>query len=167
MGNLRKYFQGKEKVQEKGKFRIIFITLALAGLVNSGNLMADTPVIELTQTGCQFLEPEGSDHGYQPKSSQDCKAINKKNGEERLAKVAPLTLKPGKYIFRITNKNVPYNLGFWIRGAGLQRVILPSVSGGGLTKGASKEYEIELKPGEYVYSCPLNPTPDYPVIVKG
>ena len=26
---------------------------------------------------------------------------------------------------------------------------------------------LELEPGEYLYSCPLNPTPDYRLVVKG
>jgi hypothetical protein len=67
----------------------------------------------------------------------------------------------------VTNKNVPNGLGFWIRGSGLGRITLPSVSGGGLNKGITKDYVIDLKPRKYIYSCPLNPTPDYPLIVKG
>lgn len=35
-------------------------------------------VIELTQTGCQFLEPEGADHKFVVLSSRDCEAINTK-----------------------------------------------------------------------------------------
>jgi hypothetical protein len=68
--------------------------------------------------------------------------------------------------FCVTNKNVPYDLGFWLRGDGLvNRAILPRVSGGGLAMGSTQTYEIELKVGEYVYSCPLNPTPDYKLVV--
>jgi hypothetical protein len=125
------------------------------------------PVIELTQTGCQFLEPEGVDRRYQPKREADCVAINnKENVSGRLKSVKALRLKPGKYVFRVTNKNVPYELGFWLRGQGLKRFILPSVTGAGLAPGVPKDYIVELKPGKYVYSCPLNPTPDYPVIVE-
>jgi hypothetical protein len=43
---------------------------------------------------------------------------------------------------------------------------LPSTSGGGLTLGTSRDYTIELKPGKYVYSCPLNPTPNYKIEVS-
>ena len=71
-------------------------------------------------------------------------------------------------MFRVTNKNVPYGLGFYLRGDGIvNRATLPSVSGGGLNLGVTKDYEITLKPGEYVYSCPLNPTPDYKIVVDG
>ena len=142
---------------------IAVLAMSLAGPA----LAAAATVIELTQTPCQFLESEGgADHGYKSTRKADCDAINKRTGDERLAAAAPLTLKPGKYVFRVTNKNVPYALGFWVRGDGIiNRAILPSVSGGGLATGTTQDYEIELKAGEYVYSCPLNPTPNYKLIV--
>jgi hypothetical protein len=129
----------------------------------------DATVIELTQTACQFVEAEhGKDLGYVSKQKSDCEAINSQSGDERLANAKTIRLKPGKYVFRVTNKNVPYALGFWLRGDGvLNRARLPSTSGGGLTEGASRDYEIELPAGEYVYSCPLNPTPDYRLVVEG
>jgi len=129
---------------------------------------AGPTVIELTQTPCQFLESEGGvDHHYTSAKKADCDAINDRTGAERLAAAKPMTLKPGKYVFRVTNRNVPYGLGFWLRGDGIvNRATLPSVSGGGLDTGKTQDYEIELKPGEYVYSCPLNPTPDYKLVVK-
>jgi len=142
----------------------------LLTILVSGQAAAQPPeatVITLTQTGCQFLESEdGQDLGLKPKSKTDCLAINEKTGEQRLQKIAPMTLKPGKYIFRVTNKNVPYELGFWLRGAGLARLVQPNVSGGGLTEGVTRDYSVELTTGNYAYSCPLNPTPDYPLIVK-
>ena len=130
---------------------------------------AEGSVIELTQTACQFVESEnGVDHGYTTGKKADCEAINGDNGAERLANSKTITLKPGKHTFRVTNKNVPYELGFWLRGDGvLARATLPSVSGGGLVQGATKDYVIELTPGEYVYSCPLNPTLDYKLVVEG
>jgi hypothetical protein len=129
---------------------------------------AGPTIIEFTQTPCQFLESEGgTDHGYKSAKKADCEAINKRTGADRLAAAEPMTLKPGKYVFRVTNRNVPYGLGFWLRGDGIvSRATLPSVSGGGLTQGTTKDYEIELKPGAYVYSCPLNPTPDYKLVVE-
>ncbi len=130
---------------------------------------AEEPVIiEMTQIACQFLESEnGVDHGFETSSQKDCKTVNEKTGKDRLAQAKTLELKPGKYIFRITNKDVPYDLGFWLRGEGLVgRATLPSVSGGGLATGVTKDYEIELKEGQYLYSCPLNPTPDYRLEVK-
>ncbi len=67
----------------------------------------------------------------------------------------------------MTNRNVPYELGYYLRAASTFKIpFKPKVSGGGLLPGVTKDYAIELTPGEYVYSCPLNPTPDYPLIVR-
>jgi len=129
-------------------------------------------IITLTQTGCQFLEPEGTDHAYKTAKADDCNAINAKTGKDRLAESNVVKLKAGEYIFRVTNKNVPYDLGFWLRDKDydwrnpLHKLSKTSVSGGGLSTGKTKDYKVTLKPGEYVYSCPLNPTPDYRVVVE-
>lgn len=131
--------------------------------------IAATPqVITLTQTPCQFLESERDrDRGFKSRSAAECEAFNARSGKQRLAEATTVELPPGKYIFRVTNKNVPYELGFWLRGASLiDRARLPSVSGGGLTQGKTHDYLVELKPGKYVYSCPLNPTPNYNLVVR-
>ena len=149
--------------------RTLAFSAALTVFAPAHAVVADAPrVIELTQLPCQFLESEGGkDRGYQSRSIKDCEAINARTGAQRVAEAKPLALKPGKYVFRVTNKNVPYELGFWLRGASAAgRVTLPSVSGGGLMPGKTQDYEIELKPGEYVYSCPLNTTPDYKLVVR-
>ncbi|MDJ0949787.1 MAG: hypothetical protein QNJ94_12790 [Alphaproteobacteria bacterium] len=147
-----------------------------AGLTAGGAALAveDATVIELTQVGCQFIESEnGVDHMYMPKSEKDCVKINTDTGDARLAKANVIELKPGKYVFRVTNKNVPYELGFWLREHDynwknpVHKVSKISVSGGGLVLGKTQDYEVTLKPGEYVYSCPLNPTPNYKLVVKG
>ena len=144
--------------------------IAIAAFASS-QARAET-VIELTQTGCQFVESEnGVDHMFKTASKADCDTINARTGSERLANAKVLELKPGRYVFRVTNKNVPYDLGFWLREEGydwrnpLHKVSKVSVSGGGLGLGKTRDYEVELKPGAYVYSCPLNPTPDYKLIV--
>ena len=139
-----------------------------------GAAAAEPTVIELTQVVCQFIESENDvDHGYNAQKKSDCEAINAESGAARLAKAPPLKLKPGKYIFRVTNKDVPYPLGFWLRDKDyswlnpVHKLTKTSVSGGGLTTGKTQDYPVELKPGEYVYSCPLNTTPDYRLIVGG
>ena len=144
------------------------VLLATQAVVTFAVAAPQATVIDLTQTACQFIESEnGVDRGFTTMKAADCKAINTKTGADRLAGAKVLELKPGKYIFRVTNKNVPYTLGFWLRGKGLSRVTLPSVSGGGLTSGTTKDYVVELKEGEFLYSCPLNPTPDYRLVVTG
>ncbi len=147
------------------------IPFVLCALCATGALAAEPApptIIELTQVPCQILESEqGINHGYRSKSIKDCEAINAKTGIARLKAAQPLQLKPGRYIFRVTNRDVPYELGFWLRGAGIAgRVALPSVSGGGLVTGKTQDYAVNLKSGEYFYSCPLNTTPDYQLLVK-
>ena len=144
-----------------------------AAISTANGAQTDATIVILTQTGCQFLESEGgADHGYRPKNADDCKEINMLSGADRLAKAEPLKLKPGKYIFRVTNKNVPYRLGFWLRSEGysplnpLHKLSKTSVSGGGLDLGTTRDYAVTLKAGQnYEYSCPLNPTPDYKIVV--
>jgi len=122
--------------------------------------------IGLTQTNCQFIEAEADAHHFTAATADQCRAINANTSEQRLKAAQPLRLKPGAYIFRVKNRDVPYELGFWLRGAGLSRWRLPGVSGGGIVTGSTHDYAISLQPGEYRYSCPLNPTPDYVLIVK-
>jgi len=143
---------------------IAFVATSFAG----NKLEDDAQVIELTQVNCQFVESEnGVNHGYSSTEKADCDRINEQTVEDRLAAAKTLELKPGKYIFRVTNVNVEYPLGFYLRGDGIiDSVTLPKVSGGGLTLGVTKDYEIELEEGEYVYSCPLNSTPDYKLVVS-
>jgi hypothetical protein len=137
----------------------------------SGTAAAEPQVIDLVQVPCQFLDVE-QDQGYSSTKKADCDAINAKSGEARLAKSKTLKLKSGEYVFRVSNKNVPYELGFWIREKGynwanpLHKLNKLSVSGGGLYEGKSQDYSVTLKPGEYVFSCPLNTTLDYNIIVE-
>ncbi len=121
-------------------------------------------IVTLTQTPCLFVESEVNPQVYRSDKAADCIAINKQTAGQR--QFRPLHLPPGKVIFRVANDGVPYELGFWVRGQGLGRVSLPSVSGGGLMPGQTKEYAITLKNGKYWYSCPLNPTPNYTLIVE-
>lgn len=129
-------------------------------------------VIGLTQTPCQFLESEnGVDHGVTSNSKADCERFNAKTAPARLSKAKVMHLKSGRYIFRVTNRNVPYPLGFFLREHDynwrnpLHKLTKTSVSGGGLLQGMTKDYAVDLKPGEYLYSCPLNSTPDYRLTV--
>jgi hypothetical protein len=152
----------------------ISMVVSVGAAISAENAaQTDATVVVLTQTGCQFLESEGgTNQGYKPKNADDCKEINMLSGADRLATARPLTLKPGKYIFRVTNKNVPYTLGFWLRSEGyspfnpLHKLSKTSVSGGGLDLGITRDYAVTLKAGaSYEYSCPLNPTPDYKIVI--
>jgi hypothetical protein len=122
--------------------------------------------ISIAQVGCQFIETEAQNHQYRPKKAEDCQRINAETLSIRQPEFKPLELKAGEYIFQVTNRDVPYEVGFYLRGGGVGFATLPKVSGGGLTPGTTQEYRVTLTPGEYVVSCPLNPTPDYPLVVR-
>jgi len=133
---------------------------------------APPQVIVLTQIPCQFVESEnGIDRGFTTTRKADCDRINARTSAKRLAEAKVLKLKAGTYIFRVTNKNVPYDLGFWLREADynwknpIHKLTKISISGGGLKLGTTRDYKVKLKPGEYLYSCPLNTTPDYKLTV--
>ena len=79
-----------------------------------------------------------------------------------------LNLKPGKYIFEVTNNGVDHEVAFMLASAktpkeGIQAAGLPKLLKDGETQ---KSNVVELKEGTYLYNCPLNPTPQYTVTVK-
>ena len=123
-------------------------------------------IIYITQVPCQFLELESKNFNFQSREESDCAKINSTTLKDRNKVFQTLKLKAGKYNFRVTNNGIPYEVGFWLRGAGFSRLILPATSGGGLFSGVTKDYPIKLKPGNYKISCPLNSTPDYELIVE-
>jgi hypothetical protein len=84
-----------------------------------------------------------------------------------------LNLKSGKYQFEVTNKNVDHEVAFFLQkeadkgkkemSSTVPNSLLPKM----LKQGESAVTGIvELKKGSYVYSCPLNPTPHYSIIVE-
>lgn len=156
----------QSKLLRYGSFLVFSLVASCNSTPPTSNLDQPAEVIKLTQTGCQFLETESKDFKFATTHADDCKKVNEETLEKRKSGFEPLTLKPGKYVFEVTNRDVPYELGFYLRGDGLNQVTLPKVSGGDLNQGQTKSYEITLKPGNYVFSCPLNPTPDYPIVVQ-
>jgi len=133
----------------------------------AGPALAGASVIVLTQTGCQFLEPENRDLMVEPKAADDCRAYNAKTKAVRQKSHQPLSLAPGRYTFRVTNKDVPYELGFYLRSQQRDLIpFMPRVSGGGVHEGETKDFDVELAAGNYIYSCPFNPTIDYRLTVK-
>jgi hypothetical protein len=164
-----------KKETEMMKHTPLYTAIAGVTALALGSLAAPAvdaaEVIELVQVPCQFLDVE-PDQGYTSTEKADCEAINEASGADRVAKAQTLTLKPGEYVFRVTNRNVPYELGFWLREKDynwanpLHKLNKISVSGGGLQTGETREYTVTLKPGAYLYSCPLNTTPDYNLVVS-
>ncbi len=87
--------------------------------------------------------------------------------------VKGLQLKPGKYQFKVTNLDVNKELGFVIQKASDKNMdVMKTAVENSFTTALIKKGDtqltgvVELKEGEYVYSCPLNPTPHYTINVK-
>ena len=152
----------------------VLVAVACAGIIAAGQIgnsrAADDSgpkVVELTLVPCQIVEPEKVDHGYESESRADCEAINEQTWAHRSKASRLLTLAPGKYLFRVTNKKVPYPAGFWIRQADfdwryfLDRFFKFNMLDEGFPMGETREYEFDLKIGKYLYSSPQNPTLDY------
>ena len=140
-------------LKKAGSWTLILSVLAAGPVWADSHISKEdrVVVVTLTQSPCLFVEAEAKPKNYHSKQAADCVAINKQTINER--EFNPLRLAPGRVIFRVTNKNVPYELGFWVRGQGLGRATLPSASGGGLLTGQTKDYGITLKKGSYWYSC--------------
>ncbi len=78
-----------------------------------------------------------------------------------------LILSPGKYRFNITNADVQKEVGFYVHELGNKQSLPNSMPSGTIKKGETKSTGVvELKSGTYEYSCPLNPTPEYKIVVK-
>ena len=87
--------------------------------------------------------------------------------------VKGLQLKPGKYQFKVTNVDVNKELGFVIQKASDKNMdVMKTAVENSFTTALIKKGDtqltgvVELKEGEYFYSCPLNPTPHYTISVK-
>lgn len=86
--------------------------------------------------------------------------------------IKSLSLKEGSYIFNIANNNVGHDVGFVLVKKG-EDVSNPDnhIKSAYVTKAvknnSSEKTNITvLSKGEYVYFCPLNPTPQYNLVVK-
>ncbi|KAB8154509.1 hypothetical protein EZY14_008820 [Kordia sp. TARA_039_SRF] len=81
-----------------------------------------------------------------------------------------LTLSEGTYIFEIANSNVGHDVGFVLAPKGktdaahhIKSAYVTEVVKNNTTGHSNK---VKLAKGEYVYFCPLNPTPQYTLTVK-
>ncbi|MBC8754409.1 cupredoxin domain-containing protein [Kordia sp. YSTF-M3] len=81
-----------------------------------------------------------------------------------------ITLSEGTYVFEISNTGVGHDVGFVLAPKGktdaanhIKNAYVTEVVKND-TKGHSKE--VTLTKGTYVYFCPLNPTPQYTLVVE-
>lgn len=83
-----------------------------------------------------------------------------------------LTVSPGTYVFEVTNNHAAKEVGLVLVKKGkdasdaknhIQTAYVTQVAKDGETQ---KTKATKLAKGEYVYFCPLNPTPQYTLTVK-
>ena len=82
-----------------------------------------------------------------------------------------LKMKSGTYIFEVSNNNIDHEVGFVLAPKQdkieakdhIKQAYLSKTIKAGETASSKK---VTLEKGEYVYFCPLNPTPEYTLIVE-
>lgn len=81
-----------------------------------------------------------------------------------------LTLSEGTYIFEISNNNVGHDVGFVLapKGKTAKKHHIKNAYVTSLVKNNKKatSKKVTLTKGEYIYFCPLNPTPQYTLKVE-
>jgi pentapeptide MXKDX repeat protein len=79
-----------------------------------------------------------------------------------------LTLEAGTYVFEIANNGVGHDVGFVLapKSNPDQHIKTAYVQEAVKDGKTSTSKEVTLAKGEYVYFCPLNPTPQYTITVK-
>ncbi len=118
--------------------RIIAILVLILGIAFQANAQ-DVKTVALEQTKGEFTQKE-------------------------------LTLKEGTYVFEISNNAVGHDVGFVLAPKGKVEAEhhIKDAYVTSLVKNNSKSTskKVTLKKGEYVYFCPLNPTPQYTLKVE-
>jgi len=83
-----------------------------------------------------------------------------------------ITLSEGTYVFEVSNNGVGHNVGFVLVPKGkdasdpknhIKNAYVTKAVATGKKEASNK---VTLKKGEYVYFCPLNPTPQYSLIIE-
>ena len=79
-----------------------------------------------------------------------------------------ITLSEGTYIFEIANNEVGHNIGFVLAPKSNVKAHIKNAYVTAQVENNTKQTsnKVVLKKGEYVYFCPLNPTPQYTLIVE-
>lgn len=136
---------------------------ALVALVGNGET-SRTGVVTLTAGSFRYSCPLNPTPRYT--INVGAPQVVKLSQNEGVYNEGKLDLSPGYYVFEVTNTEVAKDLGFYLQdaeGAQVKESGLKKLVGKGQTNTTGVVF---LAPGEYQYSCPLNPTPHYTVTVK-
>ena len=124
------------------KNKIITSLIVIFAVVFSANAQENATLVKLTQTPGKF------------------------EGKE-------IKLKSGSYQFEVANKGVDHEVAFFLQKESDKgnKEFSTALANSGLPKllkngEIAKTGIVELTAGKYVYSCPLNPTPHYTIVVE-
>ena len=121
-------------------------------------------VVEVTLKRCLIAEAETDPLPLRGDDTEKCERLNRATLVTREAGLKRLRLKPGRYVFRVRNAEVPWALDFAIRGAHDKG--LPTTSGGAIRVGEVFDFPITLTAGIYVFQSPLGGTIEYALLVE-
>jgi hypothetical protein len=140
------------------------MTLPVAGEwgpASVGPLSSDRPAIRLTVAGCRVEEAE-PDFSVADPTREACVEANRLQFASRSQRA--LVLSAGLWRLVVENRHPDRDAGLWIRRADDPSATV--LSAGGAFPGEEQTYEVELTPGDYLYSCPMTPTVDYRLEVR-
>lgn len=121
------------------------------------------PVVRLDVTRCMIRKAEVDPLPLAAPDAARCERLNRASMSARTLR--QMRLIEGKYVFRVTNKDVPWTIDFSLKGANKDRS-LPTAEGGNLKTGQIAEYVVDLKRGVYVYGSPKGGTIEYSLLVE-
>jgi hypothetical protein len=142
---------------------LIVATVTLVDAVDLGIVdeSTDPPTLSLSQAPCRFVEAE-PDAVWDALDATDCRGFHQDQFDGRGHRA--IRLDAGAWQIAVTNASVGRVVGLWLRSE--DPSIAPLVSSGGIGPGERLTWSVELEPGRYLYSCPLNPTANYLIEVE-
>jgi len=124
-------------------------------------------IFGLSLNTLQAQSMKSKDHMHKHDKKEQVKIIELSQDAD-VYNTTSLELEPGQYIFKVTNNSVDKALGFYLTDTSkkpeqIANSGLKSLVDNGET---SQTGIVTLAAGNYQYSCPLNPTPFYSLVVK-
>lgn len=141
---------------------MIIATVQLVDAAAIG-LLQETPagrVLTLGQSPCRFEEAE-PDASFTADDALGCRAYAYEMLPSRTHRA--LRIPPGPLRIAVENRTVAHEVGIWLRRESDGALV---ASAGGAGTGAAISVQVDLAPGRYLYSCALNPTPAYLLVVE-
>lgn len=145
-----------EHVRAPDDLTVATVTVADPDTLGLVDRSTDPPTLRLSQAPCRFVEAE-PDADWQAVDAAGCRGVHQEQFDGRGHRA--LRLEAGAWQIAVTNASVEHVVGLWLRSE--DRSAPPLVSSGGVAPGETLVWSVELTPGRYLYSCPLNPTANY------